>query len=112
MNFWQKDLRSCCKYNIENVSNYFLVKAEMCHWKVKSLNVKLINYKKYGNCIWIKRIKTGKNCAEIIIAVPENVSTSSTVELPSCQYNKNSIKTRSLLTTFSHQLKTMYRYVN
>ena len=28
-------MRSCYKYNIENVSNYFLIKAGMCYWKDK-----------------------------------------------------------------------------
>ena len=35
MNFWWKDMRSCCKYNIENVNNYFLIKTEMCYWEDK-----------------------------------------------------------------------------
>ena len=42
MNSWQKDIRSCYKYNIENVSNHFLIKAGMYYWKEKSLNMKLI----------------------------------------------------------------------
>ena len=38
--------------NIGNVRNYFWIKAGMCYRKkIKSLNVKLINYKTYGNFI-------------------------------------------------------------
>ena len=41
-------MRSCCKYNIENVNNYFLIKTEMCYWEdKKSLKVKLIKHKTY-----------------------------------------------------------------
>ena len=58
--------------------------------------MKLINYNTYGNCIWIKRIKTGENYAEAIMTMPENISTSSTAKLPNCQYNKSSIKIRSI----------------
>ena len=74
----------------------FWLKRECVIEKIKSLTVKLINYKTYGNCIWIKRIKTGENYAETIIEMPENVSTSSTAKLPNCQYSKSSIKSRSL----------------
>ena len=38
-------MRSCYKYNIENVS--FLIKAECVIKKIKSLKVKSINYKTY-----------------------------------------------------------------
>ena len=63
---------------------------------MKPLNVKLIDYKTYGNSIWIKRIKTGENYAEATIAMSENISSSSTAKLPNCQYNKSSIKTRNI----------------
>ena len=84
MKFWQKDMRSCYKYGIENVSNYFLIKAGMCYWKDKIIKCE-INSKTCGNCVWIKRIKTGENYAEAIIAMSENVSTLSTAKLPNCQ---------------------------
>ena len=54
-------MRLCYNYNIENVSNYFLLKWEWVIEKINSLKVKLIKYKGYRNCIWIKRIKTGEN---------------------------------------------------
>ena len=38
----------------------FWLKPEYDIQKIKSLFVKLINYKTYGNYIWIKKIKTGK----------------------------------------------------
>ena len=63
----------------------FWLKPECVLEKIKSLNVKLINYKTYRNCIWMKRIKTGENYAETIIAISENVSTSSTARLLNCQ---------------------------
>ena len=44
----------------------------------------------------MKRIKKGENYAETIIAMSKNVSISSTAKLPNCQYNKSSIKTKSL----------------
>ena len=28
-------MRSCYKYNTENVSNYFMIQAGMCYWKDK-----------------------------------------------------------------------------
>ena len=46
----------------------FWLKPECVTEKIKSLNVRLINYKTHGNCIWIKRRKTGKNYAKTIIA--------------------------------------------
>ena len=46
----------------------FLLKPECVIEKIKSLKVKLIKYKIYRNCIWIKSIKTGENYAETIIA--------------------------------------------
>ena len=60
----------------------------------------------------MKRIKTGENYAETIIAVSENVSTSSTAKLPNCQYNKSSVKTRNLCNKrgsllLFHQLKKL-----
>ena len=58
--------------------------------------MKLLNYKTCGKCIRIKRIKNGENYTEAIIATSENVNTSSTAKLPNCQYNKSSIKTRSI----------------
>ena len=73
----------------------FWLKPECVIENVKSLNVKLINYKTWGNCIWIKRIKAGESYAETIIAMSKNVSTSSKAKLPNCQYNKSGIKTRS-----------------
>ena len=77
--------------------------------------MKLLNYKTYGKCIRIKRIKNGENYTEAIIATSENVNTSSTAKLPNCQYNKSSIKTRSISDKAAtyylfHQLKTMRRY--
>ena len=63
----------------------------------------------------MKRIKTCENDAETMIAVSESVSTSSTAKLSICQYNKTSIKTRSLcdkrgyLRHFFHELKAMNR---
>ena len=45
MNLWQKDLRLCCKYNIEDAGDYFSLKLECVVEKIKSLNVKLIYYK-------------------------------------------------------------------
>ena len=45
-----------------------MIQAGMCYWKEKSLKVKLSMYKTYRNCIWIKRIKTGDNYTETIIA--------------------------------------------
>ena len=44
----------------------------------------------------MERIKKGENYAETTIAMSKNVSTSSTAKLPNSQYNKSSIKTRSL----------------
>ena len=66
----------------------------MCYWKDKIIKSEI--NKTYGNRIWIKKIKTGENYAETIIAMSENVSTSNTAKLPNCQYNKSSMKTRSL----------------
>ena len=43
----------------------FWLKPEYGIQKIKSLFVKLNNYKTYGNCIWIKRIKTGKNIQKL-----------------------------------------------
>ena len=34
-------MRSCYKYNIENVSNYFLIKTRMCHLKDKIIKSKI-----------------------------------------------------------------------
>ena len=36
--------------------------------ETKSLKVKLIKYKSYRNWIWIKRIKTGENYTETVVA--------------------------------------------
>ena len=50
MNFREKDMRSYYEYNIENASNYFLIKAGMCYRiidKIKLLKVKLIKYETY-----------------------------------------------------------------
>ena len=33
----KNDKRSCYKYNIENVSNFFRIKTGMCHWKDKKI---------------------------------------------------------------------------
>ena len=49
--------------------------------KTKSLKVKLIKYKTYRIFIWIKRIKTGENYAETIIALSENINTLSTAKI-------------------------------
>ena len=43
-------MRWCYKYNIENASNYFLIKTGMCCRiieKIKFLKVKLIKYETY-----------------------------------------------------------------
>ena len=48
-------MRSCYKYNIDNVSNYFLIKAGMCYFEIiKSLKVKLIKYKRYTETVITK----------------------------------------------------------
>ena len=46
----------------------FRLKSDCVTEKIKSLKVKLIKHETYRNCIWIKRIKTGENYAETIIA--------------------------------------------
>ena len=98
-----KKIRDCAVNTISRMwVIIFWLKPECVIEKIKSLNLKLINYKTYGNCIWIKRIKTGENYAETIIPMPENVSTSSTAKLLNCQYNKSSIKTRSLCDKLSY----------
>ena len=68
----------------------FWLKPECVTEKIKSLNVRLVNYKTHGNCIWIKRRKTGKNYAKNIIATSQNVSISSTAKLSNGPYNKSS----------------------
>ena len=35
-NFWWKNARSYYKYNIENVSNCFLINVGMCYWNGKN----------------------------------------------------------------------------
>ena len=59
----------------------FWLKPKCVIENIKSLKVKLIKYKAYRNFIWIKRIKSGENYAETIIAMSEEVSTSSTARL-------------------------------
>ena len=59
----------------------FWLKPECVIENIKSLKVKLIKYKAYRNFIWIKRIKSGENYAETIIAMSEEVSTASTARL-------------------------------
>ena len=53
-------------------------------------NIILLNVKLYGNCIWTKRIKTGVNYAENIIAMSKNVITSGKAKLSNCQYTYSS----------------------
>ena len=43
----------------------FWLKPECVAEKIKSLNVELINYKTYGNCVWIKRIKPAKTMQKL-----------------------------------------------
>ena len=76
----------------------------MCYWKDKIIKCEI--NKTYGNCIWIKKIKTGENYEETIIAMSENVSTSNTAKLPNCQYKKSSMKTRSLRDKHDYLLLT------
>ena len=72
----------------------------MCYWKDKIIKseikakVKHIIQKLHLN----KRIKTGENYGETIIAMSENVSTSSAAKLPNCQYNKAALKLEGSVT--------------
>ena len=45
-----------------------------------------------------KRIKTGENYTETVMAMSENVSTSSIAKLPNCQYNKTALKLETPVT--------------
>ena len=73
----------------------WLISQKFSHRDLKPVaflveNIILLNVKLYGNCIWTKRIKTGVNYAENIIAMSENVITSGKAKLPNCQYTYSS----------------------
>ena len=81
----------------------------MCYWKDKIIKCEI--NKTYGNCIRIKKIKTGENYAETIIAMSENVSTSSTAK-PAQLTQKHLGMFLDTKLDFQGHLKSIFNKVN